>query len=636
MNFSADVARLLDIVANALYSNRDVFLRELVANAADALDRRRYESISAPALLAQHPLGITVIPNPSARTLSIVDNGIGMTRENLIEHLGTIARSGTRAAVEQAKAAGKGADINLIGQFGVGFYASFMVSNTVDVITRRAGADEVLHWTSDGRSGYTINPATPEQAAILNGDAGTAVICHLKDDASDFLMDAKCEQIIKTYADHITFPIYMAEIKLDKIERKNDGQPVNEASALWTRPKATITKEQYREFFGSVSASFGLDEPFLTAHWKAEGKIEFTALLFVPTLRPWDLYDPSRSHSVRLYVKRVFITEKCEGLVYPWLRFLRGVIDSEDLPLNISREMLQTNPVVTRIRAAVATRILGDLAKLATDDPTAFKAFWLQFGSVLKEGLYDAVEHRPDLLKVCRFYSSTSGDDMVSLDEYVARMKPGQSHIYYFSGENREQLAKSPQLEGFHARGIEVLFMTDTIDDFWIQTVQSHADKTFQSITKGAVDLSGFPVTNETTSDKPDTKQPENPDQITHLATLMARVLEESVGDVRTSSRLTSSPVCLVAGENDVDLRMDRVLKIQQQYDSKAKRVMEINPTHPLVQTLAARAANLNDADALITDSAWLLYDQAKIIQGEPVEDPGAFATRIGKLMMKI
>lgn len=631
LNFSADVARLLDIVANALYSNRDVFLRELVANAADACDRRRYEAISTPTLLAHDPLHITVVPDPKARTLSITDNGIGMTRVDLVENLGTIARSGTRAAVEQVKASGKPGDLNLIGQFGVGFYASFMVSNTVDVITRRAGGDETLVWSSDGRGGYTITTATPEQAALLKDDAGTVIVCHIKDDSSEFLLDMKCEQIIKTYADHITYPIYIADVDG---ARKNDGQPINEASALWARPKASITKDQYKEFFGGVSGSFGLDEPLVTAHWKAEGKIEFTALLFVPSLRPADLFDPSRSHAVRLYVKRVFITDKCEGLIFPWLRFLRGVVDSEDLPLNISREMLQTNPVVTRIRNAVATRIIGDLAKLAADDMTAFKTFWGQFGSVLKEGLYDAADHREDLLKVCRFYSSTSSDEMITLDDYVARMKPGQDFIYYFSGENREALNKSPQLEGFRARGIEALFMTDTVDDFWIPMVQTHHDKMFHSITKGAVDLSSFPTLQP--EPKTDDSTTQNNDQVKHLLQLMEQVLFEAVGMVRPSNRLTTSPVCLVAGDNDVDLRMDRVLKIQHAHDSKPRRILEVNPNHPIVKNLAARCANMNAPDDAVTDTAWLLYDQARIIQGEPVENPSAFAERMSKLLMRV
>ena len=628
LDFSADVARLLDIVAHALYSNRDVFVRELIANAADACDRRRYEGIATPALLSPAPLRITLIPDPKARTLMVRDNGLGMTREDLVSHLGTIARSGTRAAMEQAAAQGQGKDaLSLIGQFGVGFYSSFMVSSKVEVITRRAGADEVWHWVSDGRSGYEIAPASTEQAFLLGGDAGTAVICHLKDDASDYLLDAKLIEIVKTYADHITFPIHLGG--------EANGTPINQASALWTRPRSEITPAQYQEFFGSISGAFGTDAPVVTAHWKAEGKIEFTALLFVPGLRPWDLFDPARKPSVRLYVKRVFITEQAEGLMYPWLRFVRGVIDSEDLPLNISREMLQTNPIVTRIRTAVAGRILSDLKKLGENDPIAFAAFWGQFGAVLKEGLYDASEHRADLLSVCRFASSESGGDLITLDQYAARMKPGQEAIYYFSAESREAAARSPQLEGFKARGIEVLLMTDTIDDFWIPVVREHAGKAFVSITKGSVDLSAFPVL---TGDAADEKAPDAPApqaDIDHLAALMAAALSGSVGAVRASQRLTSSPVCLVAGDNEVDMKMDKILKLQQAYDSHAQRILEINPAHPLIVHLAGHAKGMDTADDLIRETAFLLYDQARIIQGEAVADVPAFVRRMSDLMLK-
>ncbi|PZO87449.1 MAG: molecular chaperone HtpG, partial [Micavibrio aeruginosavorus] len=360
LTFGTDVSRLLDIVANALYTNRDVFLRELISNASDACDKLRYESLQDPALAGAQDFKVSIDKDTDLRTLSIADNGIGMTRQDLIDHLGTIARSGTAAMMEAVKNAGadKGA-LNLIGQFGVGFYASFMVAGKVEVITRKAGEAQAWHWESDGRSGYAIREADADEARKLAAGHGTYILLHLKDDASDFLLDDKIKQVVLAYSDHIPVPVYLGA----------EDKPLNAASALWMKSKNEVTKEQYTEFYHHIGHVF--DDPMMTSHWRAEGKIEYSALLFVPTMRPWDLYDPGRKHAVRLYVKRVYITDQVSNLIYPWLRFIRGVIDSEDLPLNISREMLQNNPVVTRIRSGVTKRILSDLAKLAVEDETA-------------------------------------------------------------------------------------------------------------------------------------------------------------------------------------------------------------------------------------------------------------------------
>ncbi|MEM6781877.1 MAG: molecular chaperone HtpG, partial [Pseudomonadota bacterium] len=609
---------LLDIVANALYTNRDVFLRELISNAADACDRLRYDALQNPKLTKGDPdFKIRIKADSEANTLTISDNGIGMDKDDLINNLGTIARSGTAAIMEQMKNAE--GDLNLIGQFGVGFYASFMIADSVDVISRKAGDDKTHIWTSDGKTGFEVNKADKDQASILACNRGTSIVIHLKSNAYDFLVDDKLKQIILTYSDHIDIPVYVGD----------EDEPVNAASALWMRPKSEITNEQYKEFYHHIGQLF--DEPLMTSHWKAEGKIEFSALLYIPSMRPWDLYDPSRQHVVKLYVKRVFITDNLENLVYPWLRFLRGVIDSEDLPLNISREMLQMNPVVDTIRRSVTKRILSDLNKLSQNDKTAFEALWHQFGMVIKEGLYDAVEHREDIFKICRFHCSES-NDLISLDDYIENMKEDQRSIYYMAGESLESLKNSPQLEGFKARGLNVILMTDTVDNFWLQNVQDYNGKFFQSITKGHIDLSRYDTNkpDDAEDKKEDTKAENNSENIDTLLELFKSELKDHVHDVTVSSRLTDSPVCLIAPDSGVDMHMESVLKIQQKYENQTKPVLEVNKDHALIQKLS----ELGNSETT-KETAWLLLDQARIIQGQSVPDPTAFARRMSAFLEK-
>lgn len=620
--FGADVSRLLEIVTHALYSNRDVFLRELVSNGADACDRLRYDAIQNPDLAKGHSgYEIRIDVDAPNRLVIVEDTGIGMTRDEMTEHLGTIAKSGTRALVEQLKQSGAAGAPSLIGQFGVGFYSSFMAADKVTVVSRKAGLDEVWTWESDGINGFATYETPAEEAQKLRTTSGTRITLHIKDDASEFLLEEKLKRIVVTYSNHVNLPIYVGKV---------EEEPVNTASALWMRQKSEITPEQYQEFFAMVSGSMGLDQPSVTAHWHAEGKIDYTALLFVPTLRPFDLYDPSRRHSVRLYVRRIFITDECEGLMYPWLRFVRGVIDSEDLPLNISREMLQQNAIVTRIRSSVAKKLLGDLDKLSRDDTMVFNAFWHQFGAVVKEGLYDAVEHREDIFKICRFFTTNSETEMTNLEDYVARMKDGQDSIYYISGENVEAMRNSPQIEGLKKRGLEVLLFKDTIDDFWLPVVMDFKGKKFVSVTKGAIDLSKFPVSKENGAEE---DQKETRPQ-TNLVSYLSSKLSDRISAVRISDRLTESPVCLVASERDVDLHMGRVLKIHQKYEGNSKPVLEINPTHPLIAKLDDIAGS-NAESGLLADAAELLYDQALIIQGEPVKDPSGFARRMASFLSK-
>lgn len=620
-NFSADVSRLLDIVANALYTNHDVFLRELISNAADACDRLRYDAIAKPELIADNAnFRIHIYKDTSDRTLTVVDNGIGMGKAELIDNLGTIAKSGTAALMDKMKSAkSEGADpLKLIGQFGVGFYAAYMVSSHVTVVSRKAGSKSTWSWDSDGATGFNVRKSTPEEEAKLDGERGTAIILSIKDEGADFLIDEKIKQTVEQYSDHIDVKIFLST---PEETDTGEGQPINKASAIWTRSKQDVTKEQYEEFYRHIT--HGFDEPILTSHWRAEGKIEFSSLLFIPTMRPWDLYDPSRKDAVRLYVRRVFISDSVEGLMYPWMRFVRGVIDSEDLPLNISRESLQYNPIIAKIRTSVTKRVLSDLDKLSRDDWPGFITFWGQFGPAVKEGLYDAVEHRDAIFKICRFYSThDNGDKYTSLDEYIERMDEDQKDIYYISGESLESLKNSPQIEGFKSRGIEVLFFTDTIDDFWLQQVPEFKGKTFKSVTKGDIDLS---------AKTDDESAEETADEHKELLEKIKAVLEEDVADVKASTRLTDSPVCLVAPEDGVDMHMERVLKVHQQYAGETKPVLEINTTHSLVKKIEG----LESKGEAFEDAARLLYEQARIIQGQPLKDPAGFTRRMASFMEK-
>ena len=630
--FETDVSRLLDIVANALYSNRDVFLRELISNSADACDRLRYEALSNANLIkGSAPFNIAITPDRPESTLTIADNGIGMNQEELVENLGTIARSGTAAILDNLKSQGQEKDMSLIGQFGVGFYASFMVAKRVEVVSSKAGDNQTYHWESDGKTGFAIREATDEEQKQLPDGHGTSIKLHMKGDAFDYMIDDKIKQIVLAYSDHIEIPIYL---HTDQDTEKNDEgehEPINAASALWTRPKNEISEEQYKEFYHHIGQAF--DDPLMKAHWTAEGVIEYTALLYIPTMRPWDLYDPERKSGVRLYVKRVFITDKLDSLMYPWLRFVRGIVDSQDLPLNISREMLQANPVVTKIRNGLTKKILSEIDKLAEKDESAFNTLWGQFGAVMKEGLYDAFEHREDLFKICRFYSTNDPEKQTSLAAYVERMKEGQEKIYYIAGDNAASLRNSPQLEGFKSRGLEVLLMTDTVDEFWLQQIGDFEGKTFQSVTKGNVDLSKF-ESEKKAPEENEEKTPESKKAMEIFMAFLQAQLAEQISYVRPSKRLTESPVCLIADEGGVDMNMEKVLRIQQKYEPGVKKILEVNPDHALIKKLAEMAGK-NEEQDFMKDAALMLLDQALIIQGESLPDPTGFAKRMSAFMEK-
>lgn len=621
LSFQAEVSRLLDIVAHSLYSEKEVFLRELVSNASDACDRLRYAALTQPELSADDPnLKVRLLVDKEARTLTVADNGIGMNREDLVENLGTIARSGTAAfmrSLKESEQSGDGKkDVNLIGQFGVGFYSAFMVATQVEVLTRKAGEAQGWRWLSDGKGEFTIS-----EAADL--PRGTRITLHLRDGDDEYLEEHRLANIVRKYSDHIAIPILFGD--------GDDAKPLNSASALWMRPKSEITPDQYKEFYHHVGHAF--DDPWLTLHWRAEGAIEYTNLLFVPSSKPFDLFDPKRAHRVKLYVKRVFITDSAEGLLPPYLRFLRGVVDSEDLPLNISREMLQHNPMLAKIRAGITRRVLSELGKKSRDAEKAeeYAQFWENFGAVLKEGLYDDYEHRDELLKLMRF-RTTAGDGLVSLEEYLGRMKEGQEAIFTISGDDIETLKRSPQLEGFKAKGVEVLLLTDPVDEFWVPSVGSFQDKPFKSVTRGGADLGKI----QGGEDKP-AEEKASEGELTDLLALLKLTLQDAVKDVRPSERLTDSAVCLVADENDMDMHLERLLKQHKQLGMDApaaKRILEVNPGHPLIKRLAERAKASGAATSL-DDAAWLLLDQARIVEGEALPDPAAFARRLASAMEK-
>jgi molecular chaperone HtpG len=601
MQFQAEVSRLLDIVAHALYTEKEIFLRELISNASDACDRLRYEAITKPELLqGDSDFKITVTFDAPARRLVISDNGIGMDREQLIKNLGTIAHSGTREVLKNM-GDGQKKDVNLIGQFGVGFYSSFMVAQKVEVLSRRAGEKKAYVWTSDGRGSYTVDEA-------LKDTRGTEITLHLTDDASEFLLEERLKNIIKKYSDHINFPIEL------------NGQVTNAASALWMRSKSDVTPEQYAEFYRNVSGAMAIDEPWMTFHWRSEGVIENTNLIFIPTMRPFDLYDPKRHHGVKLYVKRVFIADGVEALIPPFLRFVKGVVDSEDLPLNISREMLQASPIMAKMSSAIVRKILTGLEEKAKEDIKSFENFWALFGSVLKEGLYDAHAYRDQLCRVARFYSST-GEGLVSLDEYIERMPASQEVIYYMSAPSVEAARNSPQLEAFRAKNIEVLFMTDTVDEFWLPIQNDYKNKKFKSITKGAADISKD-------------AQPEATPDMQKLIDKLKALLTGEVQDVRLSERLVDSAVCLVAPESEIDMQMQRLLKKSQGYEAAHRPILEINGTHPLIAKLQKLVVEGTQAETVL-ETTMLLLDQARIIEGEPLKNPADFARRMAKVMEK-
>ena len=612
--FQAEVGKLLDIVVHSLYSNKEIFLRELISNASDSCDRLRYAAITEPDLLGgDAEFQIRLIPDAQAGTLTIADNGLGMSHDELIANLGTIAKSGTSEFLAHLTGDAK-KDVSLIGQFGVGFYSAFMVAEEVTVISRKAGEAKGWRWHSDGKGEFTVTEA-PEAAR------GAAITLKLRETETEFTEGFRLRAIVKRYSDHIAIPVRLKEA--DK-----DEETVNSANALWTRSKSEVTPEQYTEFYHHVAHAF--DEPWATLHFKAEGAIEYNGLLFVPSSKPMDIFHPDRKQHVKLYVRRVFITDDCEELLPPYLRFMRGVVDSQDLPLNVSREMLQHNPVLAKIKSGLVKRVLGELKKKSEAEDGNYAAFWEAFGAVLKEGIYEDFERRDEILELCRF-RSTHGEGLVTLAEYVGRMKEGQEAIYTITGDDLAQLKKSPQLEGFVAKGVEVLLLTDPIDEFWVSAIPKYQDKELRPVTAAGDDLGKVKAPEGAEANKAD-EAPEG--EMTTLIEALKLALGEKVKDVRRSERLTESAVCLVADSGDMSMHLEKLLRAHGQAAGERVRILEINPSHGLIKAMATKVT-ASGTNPLVEDMAALLLDQARIVEGEPPADPVAFARRMVSVMEK-
>ena len=645
--FQAEVAQLLRLMVHSVYSETEIFLRELVSNASDACDKLRYEAIAKPELIKDGiPLAIRIKPDKQAGTLTIADTGIGMDRQELIDNLGTVARSGTRAFIEKLAESKDGA--GLIGQFGVGFYSAFMVADRIEVTSRRAGAAEAYVWTSTGGEGFEIAPASEQQGARV--PQGTEIVLHLKEDAKRYLEAHEIEHIIHTYSDHILFPI--------ELVTEEEPRQINKASAIWQRAKAELKPEDYTQAYRSIATAF--DEPAMTLHYRAEGRQSYAVLLFAPSVAPYDLFDRNRKGHVKLYVRRVFITEDAE-LLPPYLRFVRGVVDSEDLPLNISREMLQNNPQVVQIRKALTGRVVTELEQLAAketspgkaqtdvsesggegakpddakpadskpDDGKPFAKIWDAFGAVLKEGIYEDSERRTQLLALARF-TTTAGSGR-SLKEYVASFKPNQTEIYYLVGDSIERLKSNPKLEAARARGIEVLLLTDPVDAFWTEMPLDFDGKPLKSLSRGEVDFTQVPLAEQAAKPGEDDKEKAVLDDATVVATVKL-ALGDRVSDVRVSQRLTDSAACLVAGGSGPDRELERLLA-RHNRAAATKPVLEINMRHILVKALARAKTEERETD--IADLSALLLEEAQILDGEVPQDAAAFTARLNRLIMR-
>jgi molecular chaperone HtpG len=619
--FQADVARLLYLMVHSVYSDRNIFLRELLSNAADACEKLRYEAVSNPALMTDEtPFGVKITIDKEANKLIVEDNGIGMSSEELSDALGTIARSGTRAFLDKLAAEGgegQPAGAELIGQFGIGFYAAYMVAERVDVETRRAGTDQAFVWSSDGKGTFTIAPLPLDQAP----GRGTRVILTINDTSKEYLEDYRIERIVSEYSGALAIPIELIPAPGGEAKHLTDG------GALWEKPKSSITPEQYEEFYHGLSGQF--DTPAMTLHWRAEGRYEYTVLAFVPGSPPFDLFDPARKGKSKLYVRHVLIAPDAD-LLPSWLRFVRLVVDTADLPLNLSRELIQESPIFGAIKKGVTNRILQELTKLAETDAAAFDKIWSQFGSVIKEGLYEDPERRDALFKFARFATSSHPEGNRTLQNYVADLRENQTAIYYLLGDDLKRLGVSPQIEGFRARGIEVLLLPDPVDAFWVGTAVGFDGKPFKSVSQGVADIKLVPLKEGTTP------PPEAEATSASLATLFAAMkqeLQDVVEEVRASDRLSESPACLVAPETGLDRRLERMLAEHGHGGGATKPVLEVNPTHPLLTALAAHADSADKA--AFADIVWLLFEEARLMEGEKPSDAPKFADRLTRILVK-
>ena len=606
LNFQADVSKMLDIVVNSLYSEKQIFLRELISNASDACDKLKYMALTHPDIARESgEMKIWITPDAEKNTLTVADNGIGMNRDDLINHLGTIAKSGTADFVKNAS--DNGSAVDLIGQFGVGFYSAFMVADKVEILTRRAGEDKAWFWVSNGVDGFEIREAEKKTN-------GTEIKLFLKQDEKNYTDSIYLRQIIRTYSDHINYPIVLCLGKAGE-------ETVNSASALWTRNKAEITPEQYKEFYHHVSKNF--DEPWMTLHFKAEGSIEYTGLLYSPGTAPYDLFQPDRKQGLKLYVNRVFISEKVEELLPSYLRFVRGIIDSSDLPLNISREMLQQSPLIAKIRQGTVSRILKELKKRSKDYED-YKKFWDAFGIAFKEGIYEDFANREEIAGLSRFVSTNDTGKLTSLDDYIGRAQPEQKSIYYITGDDVKTLVNNPQLEAFKEKGLEVLLLTDPIDEFWTQTLGTYKTFAVKHVSQADIDLSF----------KREGQKAEEGD-LKKLTDLLGEMFKNEVGKVTTTNKLTKSPVSLTVEAGQMSIHLERLMRNHQQQTAFAStRILELNPYHPLIIRLA-EAMGDEALKPKVEEVARLLLDQAKIAEGECISDPSFYSEKMSEYILK-
>ncbi len=616
--FDAEIGKVLQLMIHSIYTNKEIFMRELISNSSDACDKLRYISQTEGNLIADDPeLKIYIKINKDAKTISIRDNGIGMNKEDLKENLGTIAKSGTQSFLSNMSGDSK-KDNMLIGQFGVGFYSAFMVSNEITVTSRKAGEDKAYVWNSDGNGEYTVSDLDSDFSR------GTEILLHIKDSEESFLDHFRLKHIVKNYSDHIAVPIYFTD-------DNGVANKVNSSSALWMRSKNDIEPEQYKEFYKNVS--FSPDDPWIIMHNKNEGAVEFTNLLFIPSTKTFDLFHPDRRCRVKLYIKRVFITDEKIDIIPQYLRFLRGVIDSEDLPLNISRETLQHNSTIEKIKNSVTKKVLNELKKKKDENLEEYLAFWSNFGAVLKEGLCEVTSDHEKLLEVCVFRSALH-DKMISFDEYLENCQGEEKTIYYLSGEDADKLKNSPQIEGFLSKGIDVLLFTDTVDDFWVNVNGNYKDAQIKSVTRADIDLDKNKEGQNDDSKKDDLVENDESSN-EKLISYFKESLGSLVKDVKISKKLTLSPSCLAVGEGAMDIRMERFLIEQKQLSSAASKILEVNPNHKIVKKIVSQIDN-KEYEEENKQLIHLLFDQACVIEGQPVEDAGAFAKRLNYFLEKI
>jgi molecular chaperone HtpG len=640
--FQAETKELLSLMIHSIYSNKEIFLRELISNASDAMDKLKFEALTNPdlAVPSQENLTIFLEPNPTERTLTIHDKGIGMSREDLVKLIGTIAKSGTREFIEnlkEQKDQNKLVSPELIGQFGVGFYSSFIVSDKVRVVSRKAGETTATQWESTGDGKFTISDAE-------RSEAGTSITLFLKptdeeDGMQDYTQEWTLKSIVKKYSDFVSYPIQM-DVERTEIERDAEGKPVengkstttieritlNSMKAIWTRPQAEVTDEEYNEFYKHISHDW--QPPLKTIRFKFEGNFEAQALLFLPSKAPFDLFYQNTQRGIQLYVKRVFIMDDCKELMPNYLRFVKGVVDSEDLSLNISREILQQNRQIQAIRSRLIKKVLSTLDDLKVNDLKTYEQFWGEFGKALKEGLFEDHSNQQALLDLCLFQSTNHDGELTSLKGYLSRMKPDQDNIYYMTGEKRSVMEQSPHLEAFKAKGIEVLFLTDPVDEIWVQQVFEFEGYSLKSVGKGMVEL-GSEEEKKQAAEAREEKQK----SYASLLETIQKNLDEEVKEVRISTRLTSSAACLVGNENDITPQMEQLLKAMNQEVPKTKRILELNPEHPVLQQLQKRFEQ-NKEDALIGEFSQLLLGQALLAEGSALPNPGAFSQLVAKLMV--